>query len=86
MERLMDPPQETSMWRFGFLLNPVNYNDNEIILRRMRSEQWEQNNCGKCGICRDPVSGGGASPHEAGRSLRQRNINKTLCVGPRNRH
>jgi hypothetical protein len=28
--RLLDPPQRSSMWRFGFK-NPVNYNDNELF-------------------------------------------------------
>jgi len=52
--RMMDPPQRSSMWRFGFNVEP-NYNDNSLFCGGFGT-QYNAVNQGRCGECGDEWS------------------------------
>nr|KAG5691648.1 hypothetical protein BaRGS_022923 [Batillaria attramentaria] len=60
---VMDPPQRSSLWRFGYN-TPVNNNDNQLFCGGAK-RQWKVNG-GKCGICGDPYDTPDPKPNEAG--------------------
>ncbi|KAK7107063.1 uncharacterized protein [Littorina saxatilis] len=61
---MIDPPQRSSMWRYGFPDSPANYQDNELFCGGY-DQQWNVNG-GKCGICGDDYSDPQPRANEAG--------------------
>lgn len=60
---LMDPPQRSVLWRFGYG-TPRNYDYNGLFCGGF-STQWTKNG-GKCGICGDAYDAPSPRPNEAG--------------------
>ncbi|KAL8579495.1 hypothetical protein ACOMHN_025448 [Nucella lapillus] len=75
---MIDPPQRSSMWRYGYS-TPRNYDDNQLYCGGF-SRQWNING-GKCGVCGDPYDDSQPRANEAGGMFATGVIVKTYRQG-----